>query len=81
MRKRETNLTLEFTREVVAGAQMLIAAKYSQLRSGKSVRESKAALKRWFFFMSWQKRAHMKYEILLQLSRELPSFFYNLRIA
>lgn len=49
MRKRETNLTLEFTREVVAGAQMLIAAKYSQLRSGKSVRESKAALKRCFF--------------------------------
>ncbi|XP_010071791.1 PREDICTED: solute carrier family 35 member F1-like, partial [Pterocles gutturalis] len=31
-RKRETNLTLEFTRKVVAGAQMLIAAEYEQLR-------------------------------------------------
>lgn len=80
MRKRETNLTLEFTREVVAGAQMLIAAKYSQLRSGKSVRESKAALKQCFF-MGWQKRTHMKYEILLQLIRELPSFLYIIRIA
>ena len=48
MRKRETNLTLEFTRKVVAGAQMLIAAEYAQPRSEKSVGESKAALKPFF---------------------------------
>lgn len=60
MRKRETNLTLKFTREVVAGAQMLMAAKYAQPRSGKSVRESKAALKQ-FFLTVWQRRTHMKY--------------------
>lgn len=60
MRRRETNLTLEFTREVVAGAQMLTATKHSQLRSGKSVRESKAALKQCYF-TGWQKRAHMNY--------------------
>ena len=60
MRKRETNLTLEFTRKVVAGAQMLIAAEYAPPRSGKSVRESKAAL-RQFFLTIWQRRTHMKY--------------------
>lgn len=60
MRKRETNLTLEFTRKVVAGAQMLIAAEYAQPRSGKSVRESKAALKH-FFLTVWQRRTHMKH--------------------
>lgn len=29
MRNRETNLTLEFTRKLVAGAEMLIAAEYA----------------------------------------------------
>lgn len=33
----------------VVGAQMLITAKHAEPRSGKSVRESKAALKQYFF--------------------------------
>lgn len=41
MRRRETNLTLEFTREVVAGAQMLTATKHSQLRSGNLSEKAK----------------------------------------
>lgn len=45
LRKRETNLTLGFTRKVVVGTQMLIAVEYAQLRSGRSVGESKVALK------------------------------------
>lgn len=78
MRKRETNLTLEFTRKVVAGAQMLIAAEYAQPRSGKSVRESKAALKHFFFNCLAEENTH---ETLVQLSRPLPSFLHSLRIA
>jgi len=60
MRKKETNLTLEFTMKVVAGAQILNTAEYAQPRSGKCVRESRAALKQ-FFLTVWQGRTHMKY--------------------
>lgn len=56
--KRETNLTLEFTRKVVVGAQILIAAEYRQPRSGKSVRENKASLKQFSFNCLAEENTH-----------------------
>lgn len=53
---------------------MLITAKHAEPRSEKSVRESKAALKQYFFSCL----AENMHEILLQLSRVLPSFLYSL---
>lgn len=80
MRKRETNLTLEFTREVVAGAQMLIAAKYSQLRSGKSVRESKAALKRCFFLWAGRREHTWNMKYCYSWAESSPLSFTTLRL-
>lgn len=80
MRKRETNLTLEFTREVVAGAQMLIAAKYSQLRSGKSVRESRAALKRCFFLWAGRREHTWNMKYCYSWAESSPLSFTTLRL-